>query len=154
MNNDTLSNQTHPNSCHSFDGRTGTGVGLAESPATAAHPKRGRGRPPDRQRREMVARLRSRGLSLRQIGELLGITPQAVQQLLDAIGFPRMRVRNPRNTRSPRTLMSLEQVLKCADTDGRDQDRPPSADSGPVPDSGGESWISVDGALCGQGCPL
>jgi hypothetical protein len=48
--------------------------------------KRLRGRPPAEKRRCQVAQLRSEGLSLRQIGERLGVSKQAVASLLNYTG--------------------------------------------------------------------
>jgi transcriptional regulator with XRE-family HTH domain len=45
-----------------------------------------RGRKPDWERRRLVADLRSQGLTLGQIAERLGVTRQAVHQLLSAQG--------------------------------------------------------------------
>jgi transcriptional regulator with XRE-family HTH domain len=43
-----------------------------------------RGRPPDETRRQLVAELRTRGLSLAEVGRELGVSKQAVHQLLRA----------------------------------------------------------------------
>jgi hypothetical protein len=42
---------------------------------------------PDLKRREQVAKLRAEGLSLRQIGERIGVTKQAVASLLNYVGL-------------------------------------------------------------------
>jgi hypothetical protein len=56
-----------------------------------------RGRRPDQQRRRQILKLREQGLSMPEIGRLLGITPQAVAVLLahleDAGMMPRYPVR-------------------------------------------------------------
>jgi transcriptional regulator with XRE-family HTH domain len=41
-----------------------------------------RGRPPDLDRRRLIARMRARGLTYRQIGERIGVSRQSVQQAL------------------------------------------------------------------------
>jgi transcriptional regulator with XRE-family HTH domain len=49
-------------------------------------PRNPRGRKPNLERRQRVAQLRQQGLTLTEIGGQLGISKQAVKQLLDAQG--------------------------------------------------------------------
>jgi transcriptional regulator with XRE-family HTH domain len=49
-----------------------------------------RGRPPNPQRRRLIAQLRARGLTYQQIGEQLGVSHQSVQQTLQRIGNARL----------------------------------------------------------------
>jgi hypothetical protein len=60
--------------------------------------KRGRGRPPDLERRRLAAALRARGLSLTEIGQQLGISRQGASYLVN----PRDRAtrRRKQNARS------------------------------------------------------
>lgn len=49
-----------------------------------------RGRPPNRQRRRLIAQLRATGLTYQEIGERLGISHQSVQQALQRTGNARL----------------------------------------------------------------
>jgi hypothetical protein len=44
-----------------------------------------RGRPPNHQRRQQIARLHAKGLSLSEVGRRLGLTKQAVALVLESI---------------------------------------------------------------------
>jgi transcriptional regulator with XRE-family HTH domain len=62
---------------------TALGSDLAEVPPLRTRIPGKRGRRPDLERRRQVAELRRQGLTLKEIGNRLGITRQAVHQLLD-----------------------------------------------------------------------
>src|SRR5262245_1536934 len=70
------------------------GTGVGRLPAVPGEESAGgkltmpRGRKPDLKRRGQVMALRKRGLALREIARRLGVSRQAVGQLLRAAGYP------------------------------------------------------------------
>jgi hypothetical protein len=93
------------------------------------------GRRPNIVRRQEAARLRRQGLTVTEIGRRMGITRQAVQQLL-----------TPRRRSDARQLTEAL-ILQWADEYHRATGQWPQARSGAVRDRPGEKWITIDGAL-------
>jgi hypothetical protein len=73
--------------------------------------KRGRGRPPNLERRRLAAELRAQGLTLREIGHRLGVTHQAVSQMLERGAVqPPPQGRQPPRPWTPEELAQLGAV--------------------------------------------
>jgi transcriptional regulator with XRE-family HTH domain len=92
------------------------------------------GKRPDRARQRLAARLRRRGYTLRQIGERLGVTRQAVHLLLQAY-------------RRRQAELTLEQILALADDFRARTGRWPQSTSGRIRGTGGTTWQAIDDAL-------
>jgi Homeodomain-like domain len=113
----------------------------------------GSGRPTDRRRRRMVVLLRRRGHTLETIGKQLGVSRQAVHDLLKHAGYRRDPARDGRlrkrhlPKRHVKPLVTVEQILSWADAHMAKHRRWPNVRSGPIEGAAGETWRRIDGAL-------
>jgi hypothetical protein len=94
-----------------------------------------RGRKPNIVRRQEAARLRRAGLNMVEIGRLMGITKQAVHQLLT--GRRRADIRQLTETL----------ILQWVDEHNTATGQWPHSKSGPVQGQQGETWSALDLAL-------
>jgi hypothetical protein len=93
------------------------------------------GRRPNIIRRLEATKLRRQGLSLAEIGQRLGITPQGAHHLL-----------TPRPSVDTRQLTEAL-ILQWADEHHAATGQWPQTRSGAVRDRPGEKWFTIDGAL-------
>jgi Homeodomain-like domain len=108
----------------------------------------GSGRPTDRRRRRMTILLRRRGLTLEAIGGQLGISRQAVHDLLKHAGYRRDPARDGRlRKRHIKSLLRVEQILSWADAHRAKHRRWPNVASGSIDGAGCETWMAVEAAL-------